>query len=98
MIFLIPLGLFLAMAAVLIVSLRTGRALEPRTACTRCGYDLRGLPVDALACPECGTPMSDARYAREPLDWHTFAALVVVLAIAAALSAATIISMFFFPD
>lgn len=26
--------------------------------CKRCGYDLRGCPPDATACPECGQEMN----------------------------------------
>lgn len=32
-----------------------------RNVCSRCGYNLASLPVDAPCCPECGTPIADAR-------------------------------------
>ena len=35
----------------------------PPWCCRNCSYDLRGLPADATACPECGTPTPAGRTA-----------------------------------
>jgi len=29
--------------------------------CAKCGYDLRGTPINSTACPECGHPSAHSR-------------------------------------
>lgn len=58
MVYALALWLLLAAPA----AVRSWRAASRirRGLCPKCGYDLRGTPVDAITCPECGAPRPDA--------------------------------------